>query len=56
VEPDDHETIAAVMKKLESDSAFRNDTIERGLHRSKDYSWDDSADRMWECIEQVLKA
>jgi glycosyltransferase involved in cell wall biosynthesis len=56
VEPDDHETIAAVMKKLESDSAFRNDAIERGLHRSKDYSWDDSADRMWECIEQVLKA
>ena len=56
VEPDDHETIAAVMKKLESDSAFRNDAIERGLHRAKDYSWDDSADRMWECIEQVLKA
>mgnify|MGYP000008571467 FL=1 len=56
VEPDDHDGIAKCMKKLENDAAFKNDAIKRGLARASCFSWDDSAGRMWDAIEQVLEA
>jgi hypothetical protein len=43
------------MKRLEGDSALRQETVERGLARAQAFSWDDSAVKLWTSIEQVLK-
>jgi glycosyltransferase involved in cell wall biosynthesis len=55
VEPDDANGIASWMKRLEGDSALRQETVERGLARAQAFSWDDSAVKLWTSIEQVLK-
>ena len=55
VEPDDANGIASWMKRLEGDSALRQETVERGLARAQAFSWDDSAAKLWTSIEQVLE-
>jgi len=55
VEPDDAHGIASWMKRLEGDSALRQEAVERGLARAQAFSWDDSAAQLWTSIEQVLK-
>jgi glycosyltransferase involved in cell wall biosynthesis len=56
VEPDDANGIASWMKRLEGDSALRQETVERGLARAQAFSWDDSAAKLWKSIEQVLES
>lgn len=48
--------IAEGMKKLASDPILRNSLIEAGLERSRMFSWDKTARKVWLSIDTVLKA
>ena len=55
VEPDDAKGIASWMRKLDVDDDFRSQSIRRGLKRAQDFSWERSAERMWQSVSHVLK-
>lgn len=56
VEPDDAKGIASWMLKLDADDDFRRESIRRGLKRAQDFSWEHSAERMWQSVSQVLES
>ena len=55
VNPGDKEDIARAMEKISKDEKLRNQLIAKGLQRRKDFSWDKSASRIWEVLENVLQ-
>ncbi|MCK5846041.1 MAG: glycosyltransferase family 4 protein [Bacteroidales bacterium] len=55
INPFDYKDIAAAMHKVESQSSFRNSLIEKGKERAKLFSWDNTAEVIWESIEKVYK-
>jgi len=54
VDPFSVESIADAMTKIYSDEDLRKLMIEKGTRRSKDFSWQKSADRLWRSIEKIL--
>jgi glycosyltransferase involved in cell wall biosynthesis len=52
--PDDIEQVAKSMWQLAEDEDLRNGLIRKGLERSKLYSWDQTAQKLWAGIEKVL--
>ena len=55
VDPRDHAAIAAAMQQVESNSAFRQQLIEKGRIRRTVFSWDRTATLLWESIRNTLK-
>lgn len=51
VNPDNFEDIAAKMMLLFKDETLRNKLIENGKERVKLFSWEQTTQKMWECIE-----
>ena len=56
VDPNDFEGAAKGLLKLEGDCDFRQQVIQSGLMRSKDYSWDRSAEIFSKEIDKLLNA
>ena len=54
VAPADADAAATVMLRLERDSGFLKGASERGAQRAKDFSWDHSAEALWQSIEKTL--
>jgi glycosyltransferase involved in cell wall biosynthesis len=54
IDPFSVESIANAMKILYEDSDLRNSLIERGNKRKLDFSWDKTADALWQCIEKTI--
>ena len=50
VDPFSIEDIASGMSKLASDEALRKQLIENGRIQREKFSWDKTAERLWECI------
>lgn len=50
LEPDDYEGLTNAMLQVLSDTALRNQMIEKGLAQSKKFNWDDCVDRIIERI------
>lgn len=48
--PDDYEEIAEKMKLLYRDETFRNEMINNGKVQCKKFSWDNTADLLWQSI------
>lgn len=48
------ESIAGAMKKIAADEKLRNDLIAKGRIQRQRYSWDKSADALWNSIEKTL--
>ena len=46
----DHEDIADKMMRLYKDEDLRNDLIKKGKLVAQEYSWEKTADLMWQCI------
>ena len=46
--------ISAAMAALWKDEALRESLIEKGRRRRELFSWQQTADRLWSCIEKVL--
>jgi len=55
VDPFDPEKIAEAMKRVLLNEDLRNDLIAKGLLRKDKFSWDRSAERLWDCIEKVFE-
>ncbi|NTW25110.1 MAG: glycosyltransferase family 4 protein [Lentimicrobium sp.] len=56
VDPFKPEDIAAAMKRISTDDLVRQQLISAGFERSKVFTWDKSAERLWQTIEKVMKA
>ena len=53
INPDDHKDIADKMMLIYKDEKLRQQLIEKGKEKIKKYSWDKTADSLWESIEKV---
>lgn len=54
VDPADADAIARAMLRLDADEAMRSEAVEKGLKRAQDFSWDESAERLWAAICKML--
>lgn len=55
VAPSDAAGAARAMRALDEDAALREDAVRKGLERAAAFSWEDSARRFWEVIENSMK-
>ena len=56
VAPDDAQDAAEWMARIDRDESFRQDCVRRGLDRAQDFTWDLSADLLWQSILKILPA
>ncbi len=56
VNPFKVEEIKNAMLKMSSDGALRHELIEKGKIQSPKFSWDKSADQLWQSIEKTLNS
>jgi glycosyltransferase involved in cell wall biosynthesis len=54
VDPYNTEDIAEAMQKIANDSSLRKNLSEKGIERSKDFSWDKTADVLWSSVDKVM--
>ncbi len=54
-DPMDVDNIAQQLQKLCSDESLRKQLAQRGLERSTQFSWDRSAENVWEVIDQLYQ-
>ena len=52
-EPENYDQIAAAMRQVEEPS-IRNNLIQKGKQRAEKFTWDRSAEMMWQSIENTL--
>jgi len=52
--PDSVDEISKAMERLHSDESLRERGIEEGIERAKRYTWDKSADNLWESILRTI--
>ncbi len=55
IDPFSVESIADAMIKVSNDKTLRQKLINKGKERRKHFSWDLTAERLWSCVEKVLK-
>jgi glycosyltransferase involved in cell wall biosynthesis len=55
VAPDSLNAISEAMLKLCNDGALRHSYIEKGHQRSRDFTWDKTAELLWKSVEKVMK-
>ncbi len=54
VDPTDVQDIAAKMEMLHKDETLRKKLIEASKEQVKKFSWDQSADRLWDCLMKCV--
>lgn len=54
VDPMDADAIAEGLSRLATDSSLREDLIGKGFERARDFSWDRSAELLWESLLKTL--
>lgn len=54
VNPSDVDSIAQSLTKITNDINLRNQLIIKGEKQCRNFSWQKSADKLWECIEKVM--
>jgi len=55
INPSDHADIADKMMLLYKDESLRSRLIQKGVKIGEQYSWDQSADLLWQCILKTIK-
>lgn len=55
INPFDPEEISEAMHRIVQDEDLRKKLITEGFRRAEIFTWDKSAERLWNCIEKVLK-
>jgi glycosyltransferase involved in cell wall biosynthesis len=53
-DPFDIDSIAKGMIELFENKNLRDELSQKGLKRSKEFSWDQSAEKVWSCLEERL--
>jgi glycosyltransferase involved in cell wall biosynthesis len=56
VDPFKPESIAGAMKKLDEDAALRNDLIRKGTARKNEFTWQRTADLLWDSIVKATNS
>ena len=54
-DPYDVNSIAGALEKISNDETLRNSLIERGKLRREQFSWDKTAQLLWETVEKTMK-
>lgn len=54
IDPFSVQSITNAMEMLYKNSDLRNSLIEKGNKRKLDFSWDKTADALWQCIEKTI--
>lgn len=52
--PNEHEKVAYYMKVLCNDESKRQELIQKGKKQCKKFSWDISAENLWECVIETV--
>jgi glycosyltransferase involved in cell wall biosynthesis len=52
--PTDHTDIADKMMLLYKDETLRNKLIQKGIERVKDFSWDKTAELLWQALMKCV--
>ena len=55
VDPFDIGMITEAMGKVENDQELRSELIAKGIQRKNEFSWDRTADLLWNSIENLIK-
>lgn len=55
VDPKSISEMVGAMKRIKSDPELRQELIEKGLEQVRKYSWDLTAERMWDSIQAALE-
>ncbi|MCA6363155.1 MAG: glycosyltransferase family 4 protein [Bacteroidetes bacterium] len=53
-DPFDVAAIAAALEKIDNDQVLRAQLIDKAAQRSKAFSWQESAEKIWTCMEQCV--
>jgi glycosyltransferase involved in cell wall biosynthesis len=56
VDPFQAVSIAGAMKQLVEDTNLRNDLIRKGMDRKNEFTWQRTADLLWDSIEKAIKS
>ena len=56
VDPFNTDAIASAMKQVAEDENFRNEIIRKGFARKDEFTWQRTADLLWESIEKAIKS
>jgi glycosyltransferase involved in cell wall biosynthesis len=56
VDPFQAVSIAGAMKQLAEDTTLRNDLIRKGMDRKNEFTWQRTADLLWDSIEKAIKS
>jgi glycosyltransferase involved in cell wall biosynthesis len=54
IDPFSISSIAAAMQKIASDNTFRQKLIVAGREQRKKFSWEQTAEKLWGCIEKAM--
>jgi glycosyltransferase involved in cell wall biosynthesis len=54
VDPYSIDDIAEAMLKMSTDAELRQKLIDAGNIKKKDYSWDITAQKLWQLVEKVM--
>ena len=49
-------SIADAMKKIASDAGFRENLIIAGRNQRENFSWEQTAEKLWECVDKAIES
>ena len=55
IDPFNPQEIATAMSRVTEDESLRSSLIRDGFERAKIFTWEKSSERLWKCVEKVLK-
>ncbi len=55
VDPFSVDSIAEAMVKLNNNSSLRKQLVDKGKERKKLFSWDNTAEQLWKCVEKAIE-
>jgi glycosyltransferase involved in cell wall biosynthesis len=55
IDPFSITSIADAMQKVASDEGFREKLIVEGRKQREQFSWERTAEKLWECVEKTLE-
>jgi glycosyltransferase involved in cell wall biosynthesis len=55
VDPQSVEQMADAMQKLWADEPFRQSLIAKGREQRTRFSWEQTADKLWSCVETAMQ-
>ncbi|HBZ66641.1 MAG TPA: glycosyltransferase family 1 protein [Bacteroidales bacterium] len=55
-DPSSPESISDAMKQLATDKRLRDELVQKGLERAKAFSWNQTADKLWDSMNKITQS